>query len=481
MLRILLCFNIILKMQKFLYIFTFISAMLLVACETNSDVVNLSTETRVNSFTFYTDTANPGLTEAVFKIEHKTWPDTGRIYSVDSLRYGTCLDSVVPYVTYMITPSSAVFVTPDTTLVSTGADTLNFNYTPILLYVQAADTAYKRCYRIDMHVHQADPDLYVWKQMTSQLFAPAAAPAYCNMKAVYSNGLIFLFVNNGFGTQLYQSADGASWKAMGAPSGLPSLCQVRDILQHNGRLYYAEGDGEIYSTDNMVDWTTVDFSNTDYVAVNMLVSFDHKAWCILQHRTSQALFLGVLHNGDLTPVTSIHGLTNGVLPNNFPVSDFSALSFETSSERPRAMIVGGRTMDGTAVNTRWNLECGLLNDSLSGYRIADFSIEQPSFNSLTGTSIIQYNNQLLMFGGVDNDLEWRSDILYSDDEGMNWYVPDSAHNKLPDTYTARQNQTVVVDEKQNIYIIGGQSFVGSYCDVYRGYLNELKWAVLKNE
>ena len=178
-------------------------------------------------------------------------------------------------------------------------------------------------------------------------------------------------------------------------------------------------------------------------------------------------------------MTTVAGLSAGKLPENFPVSDFAALSFDSSSERPRAMIVGGRTMDGTAVNTRWNLELGLLNDSLTGYRIADFSIEQPSFNSLTGTSIIQYNDHLIMFGGVDNDLEWRSDILYSDDEGMNWYVPDTAHNKLPDTYSARQNQTVVVDDMQNIYVIGGQSFVGSYSDVYRGYLNNLKWAALK--
>lgn len=83
-----------------------------------------------------------------------------------------------------------------------------------------------------------------------------------------------------------------------------------------------------------------------------------------------------------------------------------------------------------------------------------------------------------MFGGIDNDLEWRSDILYSDDEGMNWYLPDPAQNKLPDSYTSRQNSSIVVDEQQNIYIIGGQSLATSYSDVYRGYLNELKWAAL---
>ena len=478
MLRILLSSNIIIKMQKFIYILSLLSLVLIVACENNSEEINLSSETRVSAFTFYADTANPGLAEAVFKIEHKSWPDTGRIYSVDSLRYGTCLDSVRPHVSYMIVPSAVRFVTPDSIMISTGADTLNFNQRPIYLFIQAADTAYKRCYRIDLHVHTADPDLYVWKQMTPQLFAPNAAPDYSHMKAVYRSGYIYLFVNNGFGTELYQSADGAAWRKLENPIGLPALCQVRDILPCGEVLYYM-ADDKLYTTTDFIHWTAIDFSERDYALVNMLVAFDGKPWCVLQERSTQALLLGVVTGEDVQTMTTVAGLSAGKLPENFPVSDFAALSFDSSSERPRAMIVGGRTMDGTAVNTRWNLELGLLNDSLTGYRIADFSIEQPSFNSLTGTSIIQYNDHLIMFGGVDNDLEWRSDILYSDDEGMNWYVPDTAHNKLPDTYSARQNQTVVVDDMQNIYVIGGQSFVGSYSDVYRGYLNNLKWAALK--
>ena len=459
-------------MQRFLYIFAAV-VLLLVACDTEKEEINLSTETRVDKFTFYADTANPGLAEAVFKVEHKSWPDTGRIYCVDSLRFGTCLDSVRPAVTYKITPSSAIFKTPDTTLVSTGADTLNFNRKPIYLYVQAADTLYKRCYRIDLAVHQADPNLYVWKEMTNQLFAPQSAPQFCQMKAVYDNGLISLFVNNGFATSLYQSADGASWKPENV-NGLPVPCQVRNILSCGDTLYYI-ANNKLYTSTNMVQWSETDFSDRAFGLVNMLVAFDGKAWCILQDRDSEALLLGVVIGHDIRVMEDVAGLHDHVLPKNFPVSDFAALSFESSSERPRAMVVGGRTIDGIAVNTRWNMEYE------NGYRLVDFSIEQPSFNTLTGTSIIQYNDHLIMFGGVDNDLEWRSDMLYSDDEGMNWYVPDTAQNMLPKSYASRQNQTVVVDEKQNIYVIGGQSLAGSYSDVYRGYLNELKWAALKNE
>jgi hypothetical protein len=158
------------------------------------------------------------------------------------------------------------------------------------------------------------------------------------------------------------------------------------------------------------------------------------------------------------------------LPNEFPISDFAATAFESSSERPRAMIVGGLDINGNPVNSRWNFEY-IPKDKK--YRLKDFSISQPTFHTLTGASIIQYNEQLMMFGGIDNDLEWNSNILYSDDEGMNWYVPDTACNQLPMEYQSRQNQSVIVNQK-SIYLIGGQSRTASFSDVYRGRLNSLQ-------
>lgn len=438
-----------------------------IGCKHSDTTITTSSETRVNTFTFYEDTLNPGLTEATYKIEHLS--DTGLIYCVDSLRFGTCLDSVVPYITYKSTPSSVTYFTQtDTPRIATGADTLNFSEGPIYMLVESSDLEHKRWYRINIHVHQADPDLYVWKQMTDQIFPTQN----CETKAFYSHGLLSLFVNNGFSTSIYQSADGSLWKEAAAPSGLPTPCQVRDILQHGDTLYYATSD-KLYTSTNLTQWTEIDFSTKDFALVNMLVVFDNKPWCILQDRNTKDLFLGTVVANDIQPVESIVGLKNNILPNNFPVSDFAALPFHSTSQRPRAMIVGGRTIDGTVVNTRWNLEYELS----AGYRIVDFSIEQPSFNSLTGTSIIQYNDHLIMFGGLDNNLTWCSDILYSDDEGMNWYAPDTTHNRLPEDYVSRQYQSVVVDNQSNIYIIGGQSLISTYSDVYRGYLNELKWAV----
>jgi hypothetical protein len=58
---------------------------------------------------------------------------------------------------------------------------------------------------------------------------------------------------------------------------------------------------------------------------------------------------------------------------------------------------------------------------------------------------------------------------------MYWYVPDSVNNQLTRSYTTRSHQSVLVDNEDNIYIIGGQTTTQSLSDVYRGFLNSSKW------
>ncbi len=450
-------------MRKFLFILMSL-AVTLMGCNNNSNQTVTSSDASVAAFSFVTDTLYPGLTAATYKVEQRT--DTGLIYNSDSLAFGTRLDSVIPRVTYNATPASAYFILPSDTILSTGTDTMNFSQDPIYLHVKASDLEHEKWYRIMLTVHHVDPDLYVWTLLNPQVFNSQGS----EVKALVVGEDIVLFVNNGFHTQLFQSADGIIWKQLAEPMGLPSQCRVRDILQHHDTLYYADRE-TLYSTTDLINWNTNSYAAEEYSLVNMLVVFDDKAWGILQDKSTLQLMLGYVQGGKLLPAEDIEGLSGNVLPESFPVNDFAALSFAASSERPRAMVVGGRALDGTALNTRWNLERAIPQ----GYRIKDFSIEQPSFRSLTGMSIVQYDGHLVMFGGIDNDLEWRSDMLFSDDEGMNWYIPDTAHNRLPDTYRTRQRQSAVVDAQQNIYLIGGQSSTETFSDVYRGQLNSINW------
>ena len=426
--------------------------------------VTTSDENRVQTFTFYEDTLNPGLTLATYKIKHRDYPDTGLIYSQDSLRFGTRLDSVVPYITYKATPGSATFYLPNDTIVSTGYDTLDLTQKPIYLHVFASDMKTERWYKIDIYAHQVNPDLYVWTKMKDNIFPEQ----FCETKALYFKGRFVLFVNNGISTQLYTSHDATNWTLSNTPiAGLPTPCRVRDIVQKDDQLYYIYNKRLFQSTD-LYNWTITDYSTADFEPINMLLAYNDQVWCIVQDSTTKQLALATIQNDSIEISTDI--LIENNMLDGFPISDFAATAFESSSERPRAMIVGGRDINGDPVNSRWNFE---YIPTEKKYRLKNFSISQPTFHTLTGASIIQYNEQLMMFGGIDNDLEWNSNILYSDDEGMNWYVPDTACNQLPMEYESRQNQSVIVNQK-SIYLIGGQSHTTSFSDVYRGRLNSLQ-------
>ena len=448
-------------MQRFIYILLLLGVFLTGCKEKTTETTSPYAE--ITAFTFATDTANPGLAAATYKVEQRT--DTGYIYNKDSLAFGTRLDSVVPKFTYKATPASVTFVLPDTSFTATGTDTLDFSREPIFVHVKSSDLTNEKWYQLAFTVHQVDPDLYVWTRLTDRIFT-----RICDMQVFYINGQLVLFTNDGISTEVYTSADGVAW-AKSSVTGLPAACRVRNILQLGSALYYADGD-YLYTSTDITTWASHDYSTRDFAFVNMLVAFDGKAWSILRNRSTGQLLLGCTQTNDsILPAEPVYGLQGNILPEDFPVSDFAALSFAASSERPRAMIVGGRAEDGTPLNTRWNIEYEVS----AGYRIKNFSIEQPDFHSLTGVSVIQYDNHLVMFGGIDNDLTWRTSMLFSDDEGMNWYTPDTTHNRLPDAYGQRQKQTAVVDAHNNIYLIGGQSFTETFSDVYRGHLTSIDW------
>jgi hypothetical protein len=333
-------------MRQHLFIL-FILASSLVACK-QSEVSETSSENRVNTFSFYEDTLNPGLTQATYKIEHLS--DTGLIYNVDSLRFGTCLDSVIPYITYKATPGAATYYLPNDTIASTGYDTLNFSQKPIYLYVLASDLKTERWYRIDINVHKVNPYLYVWERLTENIF-PAQN---CETQAFYINNQFVIYVNNGLSTQVYTSSDAKVWNKANTPTGIPTPCFVKDILQHNDTLYYIDKN-QLFCSADQLTWTATDYSTASFEPINMLLSYHEKAWCVIQDRTTQELILATIQGDKIEPCTHISGYNNGVLPDDFPISDFAATAFESSSERPRAMIVGGRNFNGDPVNSRWNI------------------------------------------------------------------------------------------------------------------------------
>ena len=451
-------------MRKNLFYTLLLLPLVCISCLDNNNETEATTynEALVTAMTFAKNDSFPGLAEAKFTIITST--DTGRIYNDDSLRFGTCIDSVIPSLSFNHTPAYTVFYTgadsTADTIIYTGADTINFSVQPVHLFVMASDKETGKYYEIYVNVHTVDPDLYQWECLNEEVFRADGAET----KAMMLGDKLLLFAGNGFQTQLYTSANGASWSAGQVVNSLPANCAVRKILQVENTLYYPSGD-KLYTSTDGLNWQSTDVSG--FSLLNMLFLFNDSIWGIAQRPDQQLQLCNMARGGRMA-------LTGEVLPSNFPVSDYAALPFTSASNRKRAMIVGGFDLQGNSLNTRWNME--YLKGK--GYSLANFSIEQPSFASLTGASIVLYNDEFHMFGSVSEDNALSADNqLISIDEGLHWTLPDTTKNQLPESYRSRQKASVFVDNDAHyIYIIGGQSRTESFTDVYRGRLNKLTFA-----
>ena len=195
------------------------------------------------------------------------------------------------------------------------------------------------------------------------------------------------------------------------------------------------------------------------------MSFNDTAWVLTNNQS------GVYNLAQV--VADTVRVLNIALDKDFPISGFSTVTFESSSARKRALIIGGYARNGQCTNSRWSVEYAPTIKGL--YRLMNYSIEQKDFATLTGTSVIWYKNQLMMVGGVDENMVFRGrDIYVSSNEGYTWTKADTTKCKLPETYTPRQKQTVFV-HNNNIYLIGGEDLSTTYSDVYCGRLNSIDW------
>lgn len=444
------------EMRKFLYIFIGIALVFFTSCESSSTTTVPSSVAKLTGFSFAAVDSMPGLAAAVFTVEEKL--DTGLVWNKDSILYGTRLDSVVPRFVFAATPGAAWLTFPDTLVQLTGYDTLDFTKRPIYLSIRSQDNSTVKTYEIRATAHQVDPALYTWEQLT-----PAIYPADDSEQKVIQLGNEFvMIVSNGFELSAHRSTDGTNWTHIDAINGLPAGTRVRQIISDGTTLYYGQGNA-IYTSTDIQNWTV--HAVTEEV-VTMLLYWNDKVWVLVGQEGDYDL--AFYADGGLT--------MSGLQPaGEFPVSDFAAVTFESASNRKRALIIGGFAENGHALNTRWNIEYSTHIHENGGYRMEEFSIDRPTFKSLTGISVIDYNKQLLLFGGVDDKMTYLGrDILYSENEGMTWHQADSTRNRLPDAYQARQKQNAIVRDN-NIYLFGGQDGSTTYSDVYKGRLNSIDW------
>ena len=429
----------------------------MVSCKKNSSSTSLSSVAQLTTFSFAAVDSLPGLAEASFTV--KEMLDTGFVYNEDSIRYGTPLTKVVPKFTFAATPSSATLTLPDTTISLSGSDTINLTRQPAYLTVVSQDGTNTKVYRIEAYVHTMDPDMWRWQQLAADMYS-----GDFESQAVSVGGQILFFMNNGFRNHLFSSTDGAAWTDKGEPA-LPSSCHVRAILSDGTTLYYVEQNVLYTSTDGL-NWNSEDYSASGWKLLSALMWFDEKVWFVIEQADGH-LYLAMATDAGVVP-------TPVQLPDDFPIDNFATVCFSSTSNRGRAMVLGGYSREGASLNSRWSFET-YRHGSTDSLRVKNLTIEQPTFTSLTGAAMVWYNNRIMLFGGINGDAKLQeAPCLISSDEGMTWTKPDSAHFCLPTEFGVRQKLSALVRDN-NVYLLGGQTGTVVHSDVYSGRLNSIDW------
>ena len=444
--------------------FLLIPAFVFSSClGTNDEVQVSSNDAHFISLKFSKNDSVPNLEKAVFSIYYDELSGDSVIVNLDSLPFQTRIDSVIPRFVFAST-STAYLVYKDIdgndslyTLNITGTDTIDFTV-PMRVRNISLDKKNTLEYGIKVNVHQVEPELYVWKQLSDGLLNNNYAS---NQHALSFNNTIYCYLNTGVNNYLYTApmSDYANWtNRSDMLTGLPtSSITLRHMQVFNNTLYLFSDNNKIYSSSNGETWSGVQFPNAGYTTVELLFVFLNKMWGIVQETGTQKYYMAYTANGvDWT-------VDDNEIADDFPIEQYTTLSFKTRLGLSKAIVVGGERRAATSPYPFvWSTE--------DGTRWVSFARQNQENQSITGASIILYDGKLLMFHGTDNH------ITQSVNEGYSWTAMDTTYTKLPENYYLRNFQSVFVNENdKRIFIIGGKDASRVFTDVWTGKLNRLNW------
>ncbi len=163
------------------------------------------------------------------------------------------------------------------------------------------------------------------------------------------------------------------------------------------------------------------------------------------------------------------------IPANSAVRGFGTVKFHAASLRERAMLIGGYDREGKMSNSRLNFEYSPAIETPSNIRVIDYADSRHDMEPMAGVAVVAYDDKLYRFGGIKEDGTYFEPIMYeSKNEGLTWSIPDSKHNRLPETITPRKGMKAFV-EGNYIILQGGYNESTTFDDAYRGKVASADW------
>jgi len=414
------------KKNTLLIISVFISG-LFVSCLDNF-TERTSNSANIVSFRFEAQDTCPGIENYAFNIDQTG--DTGLIYNLDSLPFGSHVNYLCPTLTLQ-TSNGNIYI--GDSLFSEG-DSLNFT-SPVIFKNTSSNGLYTRIYKICVNVHHVNPDSMILNEKSSIFPTDASMNKMIlpddNNKESFRN----YFASSGGGMKAYLSNDGGlSWTSQNV-AGIAEHVNLYSLCKFNSRYYIASSDTyQLFSSGDGLVWDKVKDGDNNIVHTKIVTLFGQIKRRYLTEKDSIYL-VGLADSLGITyPAKSADGVNwtigSSAIDSEFPFSEYALTKGATVTGVEFYTIATGLKADGNFCSSVWSTENGL-----DWFLIKDGSVIKNTIGERKGASLFYYNDSLVCFGGVDPNGKYHNELYISKDNGLDWKLAPNSWQFVDDRMT----------------------------------------------
>ena len=418
------------------------------------------TDAQIYSIKLTGDTLeSKALATAIFSIDQIN----NRIQNKDSLPFGTVITMVRCAITTK--DASGTIFYPDAenmadSIIWNGVDSLDMSKKSRLKII-AKNGINSRTYDIWTNIYSIKADSFVWTQLTDRV---ADAEVEQQRTVLMPDSFMYSYIKTATEAELYTShiSNGIMW-AKKELTNFPANANLDLMPYCASKLYVADAAGALYQSADGIAWEkTKGKGGTD--------GLNHSVKALLGSLGDEIeAIIGTSGNyllATYSPADSII-YEGDALPDDFPLEGFASVGYKRDY-RDRLLLVAGSNSAGADMETSWMKTQGQNWIKITqGYK---------RISPRSGAVCIPYDNQLLLIGGLDND-GYKKDIYYSPDFGLSWIPSNDSLQVMPENFKARAGASILSDNKNNVYIVGGEEKVGTVRnvlnDIWRGRIHRL--------
>jgi len=421
----------------------------------------------ISSFVFEKQDTCPDIEKFVFNINQLE--DTGLVYNLDSLPYGSVVNSLFPKLTLQ-SSNGKIYINDS---LWNATDSIDFTQ-PVILKNTSYDGLYHRIYKISVNVHRVDPDSMILNKVSNGFPTDTSANKLIRLQ---DGNFRSFFASSTGGITAYVSSENASVWSREVVTGLSEEINLSSLCVFNSTYFVTSKSKQLYQSANGLSWT---IAGDGTKIVTLFGSLNKK----YSNEVSPVNLIGLAENstGDICFARSSNGInwTIGSKINaDFPVSDYALIKGSTVTNIQFYTIATGRNSSGEYCSSVWSTETGL-----TWVLIQNGNELKNTIGKRTGASLFYYDNYLVCFGGMNSNGEYINKLQISMDHGKVWKsAPAAWEFKKIDTgmtdvssYVEHVEDVVNDKDREFIWLFGGSDINGVSSGVWKGHLNKMVFA-----